>query len=49
MAYKMYAGSEVMKSDVLEKKSTLYDIDPNFGLLSVADSSPKYGAKIEKD
>ena len=50
MAYKMYAGSKIMKTEVLEKKNKLtYDIDPNYGLLSVADSNSKYSSKKEKD
>lgn len=50
MVYKMYAGSNVMKTEVLEKKNKLtYDIDPNYGLLSVADSNSKYSSKKEKD
>lgn len=50
MVYKMYAGSKVMKTEVLEKKNKLtYDIDPNYGLLSVADSNSIHSSKKEKD
>ena len=49
MKYKMYAGSEIMKTEVLEKRALTYDFDPNYGLLRVADSNPKYGSKKEKD
>lgn len=50
MAYKMYAESKVMKTNVLEKKNNLsYDIKPNYGVLSVAASKLEYGSKKEKD
>ena len=48
MSYKMYAGSEVMKTDVLEKKKQVtYDFNPDYGLLKVAESEPEYGKKKE--
>jgi len=48
MKYKMYAGSEIMKTEVLEKeKQVTYDFNPDYGLLKVAESEPEYGNKKE--
>ena len=48
MKYKMYAGSEIMKTEVLEKeKQVTYDFNSDYGLLKVAESEPEYGNKKE--
>ena len=48
MKYKMYAGSEIMKTEILEKeKQVTYDFNPDYGLLKVAESEPEYGKKKE--
>lgn len=47
MEYKMYAGSEIMESYILDKKKDVeYKIDEEYGLLKVADSGRfEYGKK----
>lgn len=44
----MYAGSVIMKSEVLAKeKQVTYDFNPDYGLLKVAEFEPEYGKKKE--
>lgn len=46
MKYRMYAGSEIMKTNVLDgHKNVTYELNPEFGLLKAAEPHPEYGKK----
>lgn len=48
MEYKMYADSEVLNTEISKKKESMaYGIDPNFGLLKIAEPEVEYGKKKE--
>ena len=46
MKYKMYAGSEIMKTEILNgHKKVTYELNPDLGMLNVATPEPEYREK----